>query len=428
VQLLTLRGKKLGDGVAALSYESTVVLSSVLTFYVLYTQLGQSEYGVLVGVAGLSGTTTLCLTSWGQPWLLEAVMKRGRTLADCAHRVVRLCVEAALLCTLITVSLGLVLVPGARVPVLIFGGLADGLANGVAFALVGVIQLKSTFVRATLTRTAIALVRPLSAGALIAIDRLTLQSFVLTMSCLYAVVTGAIWFAVRRSLAPEVNRLPLSVVAREGAPYGVVSFTWALQEDFDKTLLNTFGFVKDAATYAAGYKFVQMATLPIKALVQASHHRFLQVDDSPRTHLRRAYFLSTISAIYALVATAGLLVGLHLLERYSGDTFAGAITPARYLAGLIILRSVVWYPFNGLLAFALARRRMLILVGTSILNLGLNLAFIPHFSWKAAVWSTYVTEVAFAAACWISLIKAVHVSEKSHRDQQSQLADTDREN
>jgi O-antigen/teichoic acid export membrane protein len=421
---VTLRSglKRVEDGLASLSYEGVVVVSSLLTFYVLFTRLDTADYGVLVGIAGLSGTASLALVSWAQPWLLEAVMQQGRPLGDAVRRVLRVVLKSTVLCALITLGLGSFLVPDASWVMLLAGAVADGMANGVGFVLAGVVHLRSSFVRAALTRTAIALVRPVIVVILLVTGNVTLEAYLVGVGALFVVVVTALWWTVRHDLRPT-GELALGdrTIVAEGAQYGVVSLSWALQEDFDKTLLNTFGYAADAGTYAAGYKFVQMATLPIKALVTASHHRFLNPGETPREHLQRAVRLTSISVVYGVAATAGLLVGLEVIERRFAEQFGDAVSPARWLCGLIILRAFVWYPFNALLAFGRRRLRTGIVVGSSLLNLGLNLAFIPAFSWKAALVSTYITEVVFALASWIAVIHGVRSAEAAAA---SALADT----
>ena len=407
---LSFRGKKLDDGIASLAYEGVLIVSGLLAFYVLFSRLGARNYGVLVGLGGLSGIASLALAAWCQPWLLEAVMKRKRSLAECATRILQVSLIAALACTLVTFLLGVVLVPDAPVLVLIGGAVTDGLFNGVLLVFVGIVQLTSTYTRAAMVRTGISFVRPAVLIALLATNQVTLMKYTVVLAGSYVVMTIAVLRYLRSLVPRATTSVPLRTIASEGSQYGLVSLTWSLQEDFDKTLLNAFGFAGAAGTYAAGYKIVQMATLPIKAVVTASHHRFLNTDDSPRAHLRRAVSLSTLSLAYASVASLAVLFGSKYLK-YVSSSFVAAAQPARWLAGIIILRSVVFYPFNALLAFSIPRTRVGILIGTSVLNLSLNVALIPIWSWKAAVLSTYVTEVAFGLACWITLLRAVRKSD-----------------
>ena len=184
-------------------------------------------------------------------------------------------------------------------------------------------------------------------------------------------------------------------------------FTWVVQEEFDKTLLNTYGYAADAGRYSAAYKVLQMASLPTKAVVSATHHRFLQQSDRPahdQTH--RAARLSVVVGAYSTVVSVLMFLLADWVPLILGDAFESAVEPLRAISFVLVIRSLTWFPFNGLMGLGLHRSRMIILVFTAGTNLTLNVLLIPDMSWQGAAIATYASESVFLILSWIVLLRA----------------------
>jgi O-antigen/teichoic acid export membrane protein len=190
----------------------------------------------------------------------------------------------------------------------------------------------------------------------------------------------------------------------------------ALLEDSDKIFMTRFADPVDAGLYAASYRLVSLGLIPVKALVNSSHPRFLVDTPGARTeHLTRALRFTAPAAAYTLVATAGIVLIAPVVPRLLGGEYAGTAAIMVMLAPLVLFRSLALFPLNALLGLARYRMRLLVIFGCAVLNVGLNLVLVPRWSYHGAIVSTLVSEVVFFVAAWT----CVAVAQRQHDQRRS---------
>ncbi|CAL1240065.1 lipopolysaccharide biosynthesis protein [Candidatus Methylocalor cossyra] len=181
--------------------------------------------------------------------------------------------------------------------------------------------------------------------------------------------------------------------AQEGFFFALGGASHRAQADLDKAILARFDGAGATGVYSAAYRFADLATLPVQALLAASLARFFRVGEGgTRASLRYAVGLLPVPVAYALLAGLTLALGADFLPRLLGPSFAGAAEVVRWLAPLplvTLLRS-----FLATVAGASDRQRLNGIVHGlgATCNAGLNLLWIPLWGWRGAVLATFASE------------------------------------
>jgi O-antigen/teichoic acid export membrane protein len=354
----------------------TLLVSTLGIFYLLTQELGPGGYGHFVGAQVL--VTTLSTFSSGSVGMLimQEVVREQRPVQEVLRVSLGLSLLAGVVCVAVTVPIGLLLLPGLSITSLVLFAVAQMLARLAAVA--------ALFLTGSTSMLALAVSFCVlgTAGAL-----------------------ASLLYVSRRhglSLRPG---LPGRSEARTSLSYACSLLSFSVHEDADKLLLVRLADPVVAGLYAAAYRGVQMATLPLRALVSASHRTFLEPDDGqPRAAVRRSLRVTVPAAAYAGVATVGLIAAAPLVPRLLGPEYGGAQAMFVLLAPLVLLRSLSHLAFNGLMGLGRNGVRLAIVVTSAAVSVVGNLLLIPEYSWRGAVVATLVSEAVFAAATWLSLV------------------------
>lgn len=394
-----------GAGVA----ELVTIVSALVTFPLLLKSLGDDGYGRYAGALGIAGLLSMALAAWVPQWLLESVLRHHRTRQYSVAVALGLSAGGLALGSLAGFVLAQIFLPHVSVWIVLAVTVGELVTASVSALSVTVVHLSRSFAYAARFRFWPTLCKPVVCVVLYATGSLTLVNYAVVL-CAAQLAMAVTLLLVAKSIGGEAHglRRPQLQHVREGAPYAGTMFTWVIQEDFDKTLLNTYGFVTDAGRYSAAYKVLQMASLPARTAVTATHHRFLQQSERPALdHTRRAGRLSLFVGMYSAAVAIGIFVLADWVPKLLGKAFESAVTPLRAICFVLIFRSLTWFPFNALMGLGRHRARMIILFVVATTNLGLNVVLIPSMSWKGAALSTYVSEILFLGSAWFVLWRAL---------------------
>jgi O-antigen/teichoic acid export membrane protein len=110
--------------------------------------------------------------------------------------------------------------------------------------------------------------------------------------------------------------------------------------------------------------------------------------------------------LYGIACAAAMSVLAPLAPRLLGSQFQGTVTMIRLLSLLVVLRCGSLFALNALLGLKRYWLRVSAILSSTLINVGLNLAWIPGSSWRGAAAATLVTEVIFLIATWVALVSA----------------------
>jgi O-antigen/teichoic acid export membrane protein len=382
------------------------MLSALVIFFIIARHFGPEEYGVFAGAQALASIAATLSSSSVVLFLLQETVREGHPMKDALPIALGLAAGAAVLVVALAAAIGPFLLPTA--PFVAIVGLAVVEAVGAAGVAMGAgaVQAGISYAASARIWTVYLFGRTFAVLGLVAADAVTLRGVVLAQAALsLACGTGGLLYASRKLDLPLRFARPHRIHLRRTLSYSATTGGFSINEDSDKTLMVKLASEFDAGIYAAAYRVLGPVLAPVRALVTASHTRFLSDDPTVKNeHLRRAVRYTGAAAAYGVAATAGLMLIAPQLLEILGDDYAKAATVLRWVAPLVLLRTLGLFPFNALLGLRKNLLRTVIVSTCAVLNVLANIVLIPKYSWKGAAASTLGCEIVFLTFTWAAVI------------------------
>jgi O-antigen/teichoic acid export membrane protein len=207
-------------------------------------------------------------------------------------------------------------------------------------------------------------------------------------------------------LRPRVG-MARGIDVRQGLGYSLTIGATYLKNDADKTLLLTFEKDTAAGIYNLAYRVIVPLYVPVRAIADSTFARFFRDGSrSARDALRLARRTTMIGAAFTFVGGLVLVACAPILPHLLGDDYRDAVTATRWLAFVPFLVTFQMYSFNALLGLGRRRACVAVTIASSALNIALNLALIPRYTWRGSTVATIVSETLSAIALWTMLVRA----------------------
>ena len=394
------------DALWSLALETGRLFAGLTTFYLIARVLGDKVLGNYAAISGFVGLLNTLAATWLPQWVMESIVRRKRPAIETLRSAIGANLTFALIIGLGAVVITPYLLRNLLLEVsrqwLLLFLFAELIANlsSIWISMWGILRGYAYSCRLSL---AYAVGRPALYLALWATGQLSLRNMSI-VAISWSVVCG---LGVR-SLTQRLMRQRLSAggfgkrLFIEGAPYAMTNVAYSIQEDLDKPLMIEMGHSADAGPYAAAYRIIQIAMVPLRSLVMATHLRFLQAGQKSgaRVVIRQAMGLSMISSVLAILLGLGVVVCQPLVEVVLGPSYALSRPMLLPLIPLLVLRGVSWFPLNGLMALGHLRERVAVIASSASVNVVLNLLLIRKYSWRGAVIATVTAETVFAVMAW----------------------------
>jgi O-antigen/teichoic acid export membrane protein len=402
------------DTLWASATEGLTLLAQLVTFYGLSKSLGAREYGFYAGVQGIDAVLTTLFLTWTSMVVMQELVAGRRDPRSMTGSVLGWGIGCSVLALVAAALLGGVLVGELSLWVVLAYVAADAVGTALMAYAAGIVQVKLDYSASVPPRCLLVVGKMLVVIILWAAGSVTLES-VAVGQLLVALAVGfaALWWAARRSGLAVSLRRPHPRDLRLGGLYAIGLGALSVQEDSDKTLLVTFGHPTAGGQYSASYRIVQLAFLPLRALLNASHRDFLTPDPTPGAHVRRAARATAPSVAYGLVVAVILLVAAPIPTWLLGPGYSSATGMIRLLSPLLFLRALSLFPINALLGLSRnGVRTCVLLVGAGV-NVSINCVLIPRLSWIGAALGTIGSEIALAVAAWTALVLLQRVADRT---------------
>lgn len=399
-----LRGRD-NEHVWALLDQGTALVASTLSFLLLGRTLGAAGYGAFVGLYSLIGPFLALSQSGVFLTALEHTVREGEDPSKVAGSCLSITAVNALVCVPLLFAVSMRWIEGlpGLAAILLIG--TEFCLNGALSTCVGMVQALSGFSRAVRLRIIGALSKVGLLAVLAVAGKLSLTTLALGQ-CATLGATAA--FALYQLARQPGVRLSLGPIRRghirSATLYGLGIGASITLGDGDKFVLNAAHHQVDAGRYGAAYRLMQIAMLPIQALVTVTHVSFLSAGDTASTQLRRAVRLSAFALAYAIPAVVGLVLLAPFVPRFLTRDFAETTIILQLLVPVVILRGVGVFPMNGLMGLGRNGLRTKLLVGHALLSLALYATLIPPYSWRGALIATLVSELSLCTSGWVALV------------------------
>jgi O-antigen/teichoic acid export membrane protein len=181
---------------------------------------------------------------------------------------------------------------------------------------------------------------------------------------------------------------------RIALPVTLAAFLSLAYARIDQVLVFLLAGSRDAGLYGAAYRvldqiqFVPVAVLTtltplLAAALAADRERLRAILEQAATFLS----VASVGALAVTIAAARPIV--HLLF---GNEFVAAAPALPVLMGAFVAICFGYLTGTMIILVGLQRRNVVLALIAFAVNVGLNLALVPHYGFKAAAWVTLVTE------------------------------------
>jgi O-antigen/teichoic acid export membrane protein len=218
-------------------------------------------------------------------------------------------------------------------------------------------------------------------------------AFVVARVLMFVVVT-AIVNRVTGSAVPTYDRAVWIELQSAALPLGFFLITLTLYTYIDTVILGIMRTDAETGWYAASYRVYEGLMYAPSAFATVLTPRFSRMFVDDRAGLRSLFRRSMIgSALMALlIGGGGMILARPMLLLFYGQAYEPAVPPLKVLAGGSIFVFCTWILHSAAIAANLDRR----LVGTTaiglVVNIALNIAFIPSRGITGAAWATVIAE------------------------------------
>lgn len=180
----------------------------------------------------------------------------------------------------------------------------------------------------------------------------------------------------------------------EGIPFALSNGSMRLYTDADKSLLARLDTLSSAGAYSAAYRIVDMATVPVQSLLIAASPRFFR---EGAAGVRNAFVyvakILPVPLLITVVISFSIFFLADFLPLLLGGSYDAAVPALRWLAWMPIVL-LFRMCLQSLLGVSGHQKKALIIIALgALLNIGLNLCFIPIYGWHGAVITTYLVEM-----------------------------------
>jgi O-antigen/teichoic acid export membrane protein len=395
------------DTMSGFAYELTLLFSTLLSFSLLGRSLGEYGYGHYAALyAIVAPLTTLAATGVALAQS-QHVIREHEDLEATTRSCLSLSILSGLVLTVIGTLIAVLIVDGLTLWAIVPIMLLEFVSYPAILIAASTVQIEDGYALSARFRIVPIFFRIGIILVLYVIGHLTIASLGLT----YLATTVLLGFVLIPLVGRryDISMLPGRVQIKHFKTGMVYSFGvsgLALQNDGDKLVMQGYQLTSQVGLYSAAYKIVQFGLLPVTTFTNVSHNRFLQHDENKKgQHLRRALQFGGLCGAYGLLFAIFIAAAAPLLTLLVGSSFEGSVTMVRWLALLVLFRSLAIFPMNGLMGLGYTRLRTALLVGSAIVALILYIALVPLLDWKGAAVGTLLSEGGLAFMSWVLLIR-----------------------
>lgn len=394
-----LTGARARSSSWALLGQVAAVVASTANFLLLARLVGPSEYGAIAGSLALVLTIGPFATLGADKLVVRDTATAPEAAPAALAAGLTTVVGGAAIATVVLVGVHDFVLPQVPLALLLGLAVAELVGNasmsccvGSRFATGNARAGGLTMVTRSMAKIAAVVIFALTDGR----DPVRWAMLYASLSLITAVVETT-WAFAQVGRPSLVGYRPLAH-AREGLPYSANVTATIAQNDVDKTLLVRSGFAQEAGLYSVAYRLATIAWLPLLAVLQSTFPRFFEIGDNdglPGT-ARLARRLAKPMAVYALVACVVLVAGAPLIPLLVGEQYRGSVPLLMLLAPLALFKVAQYAPSDALTGAGRQGTRTACIIASTVLNVAINLMFIPRYGLAAALVATFLAELSYA--------------------------------
>lgn len=228
-----------------------------------------------------------------------------------------------------------------------------------------------------------------------------------------------LWLAVtvvarrgRITVRPAADRRSWAELGRNGVPLALISLLGLVNYRLDVVLLGALAGTHALGLYAIATRFMD-AVLPLAAFFVAAAFPVLSATASHAAaqregRARRAAEFLALASIPIMVG--GCVFAPQLVHVVAGHAYAGAVTPLRLLLLSLPLSYLSTFLLYLLIAADRQRQVVPLMVASIALNIVLNVALVPFYSYDGPAIATLTTEIVGLAVLAVMVRRTLGIS------------------
>jgi O-antigen/teichoic acid export membrane protein len=221
-------------------------------------------------------------------------------------------------------------------------------------------------------------------------------------------------YLVQRSLGrPKlaIGRIRHEIV--EGLYFSLGLSAQTIYNDIDKTMLARLSTLEATGVYAAAYRLIDVAFVPVRSLLGAAYAKFFQHGASGiKGSMVLATRLTPLAGLYGIAAGIGLFYCAPVVQLAFGNEYAGTVEALRWLAPLPFLKAMHYFAADSLTGAGFQGVRSVMQMLIAIFNVLINFWLIPRYSYQGAAWASLASDGLLMVGLWI--IVAFIYKKQSH--------------
>ncbi len=393
----------------ALGGYGTRLIIQAAYFVIIARCLGAREYGAFIAVTSLINVISPFVGLGSGNLLVKNVARNKELFSEYwGNGLLMTLGSGVLLMTAIVGLCRIVLPTGIPTIAVVFVGMSD-----LIFVRVLDLAAWAFQAREQLSKNA-------QLNVLISLSRLIgIAGLALVLSHATVVAWSAVYFAgsvVAAGLAsawvggqfgrPRLALARIPGESLEGFYFSASLAAQTIYNDIDKVMVARLGGLVGAGIYAAAYRMIDVAFIPIRAVLNAAYVEFFRRGSTGfQESLRYGRRLLFRILAYPLIVFVLLLIAAPMLPLILGHEFSDVTAALRWLALLPLLKSLHYFVSDSLTGAGYQGVRTFSQVGVAVFNALINLWLIPAYGWRGAAWSSLASDGLLALTLWIVALR-----------------------
>lgn len=188
---------------------------------------------------------------------------------------------------------------------------------------------------------------------------------------------------------------------KEGVYFSISNSAYTIYNDIDKTMLARLSTLEATGIYAAAYRLIDVAFIPIISIAGAAYAEFFRKGkEGIRATVAFAKPLVLTTSAYSIVAGIGLLVLSPIVPYILGDEYISVVPALQWLAPIPLFRAMQHFGGDTLSGTGFQGVRSSLEVIVALFNIAINLWLIPLYSWQGAAWSSLASDGLLMMMLW----------------------------
>lgn len=213
--------------------------------------------------------------------------------------------------------------------------------------------------------------------------------------------------------APKLALERIMPELKEGIYFSISNSAYTIYNDIDKTMLARLSTLEATGIYAAAYRLIDVAFIPVISIAGAAYADFFRKGkDGIAATLAFAKPLVLVASAYSIFAGIGLLLFAPGVPYILGDEYINVVEALMWLAPIPLFRGLQHFGGDILSGTGFQGLRSALEVVISIFNIAINLWLIPLYSWKGAAWSSLASDGLLMLMLW-SMVAILYYRQRS---------------